>query len=233
MRDHVNATIATRRTAITSLLGLALPLHAQAPQEFSEAERALFMAPHLARLRPPTTLHYRYTQSGTLEEGFVDSVALKLAAQSDGRCCAASADFLTGARRLALPEVPAADSNPVLLYFLERDIREMSRRTKGQANYFRKRIRMAIFQGARTHELQIAYRGKNVAARQFTIAPYIDDPLRARFEALAGKQYRFTLSDAVPGTVVSLRGQVDASAAGAEPLLVEELLLDGATLPKS
>jgi hypothetical protein len=49
--------------------------------------------------------------------------------------------------------------------------------------------------------------------------------LRARFEALAGKRYVFTLSDQVPGGVVGIRSQVDG--AGAPPLLVEEMTLEG------
>jgi hypothetical protein len=58
------------------------------------------------------------------------------------------------------------------------------------------------------------------------VAPYVDDPLRPRFEALAEKRYVFTLSDQVPGGVVGIRSQVDGT--GAPPLLVEEMTLDGA-----
>jgi len=229
----MNTMTPTPMTSRRSLLAcaLALPSASFAAQEFSDAERALFMTPHLAKLRPPMTLRYRYAKSGTLEEAFGDTVTLKLAAQANGSCCAASAEYLTGARRLSLPDVEAAEGNPVLLYFLEHDIREMSRRTKGQANYFRKRIRMAVFQGARVRDVQLTYRGKSVGAKQYTVAPYADDPLRVRFEQLASKQYVFTLSDAVPGAIVALRSQVDAAAAGAAPLLVEQLLLDGATVP--
>jgi hypothetical protein len=218
----------TRRTA---LAGLACSTLGAAAQDFSEAERALFVTRHLADLRPPATLRYLFTQRGTLEENFDDSVTLELAARADGQCCAASAQFLSGPRRIALPEVEAAEGNPVLLYFLERDIREMSRRTKGQANYFRKRIRMAVFQGARARGVQAEYRGAAVAAREFTVTPYADDPLRARFDNLADKQYVFILSQAVPGQVLALRSQVDAKPAGAAPLLIETLTLEGAVAP--
>ena len=132
---------------------------------------------------------------------------------------------MSGSRRLALPEVESAQGNPVILYFLERDIREMQRLTKGQPNYFRKRIRMAVYQGATMTEASVSYRGRSVAARQITVAPYVDDPLRTRFEKLAGKRYVFTLSDQVPGGVVSIRSQVDGT--GAPPLLVEEMTLEG------
>ena len=198
---------------------------AGAGENYSRAERALFMSNHLANVRPPATLQYRYVKGGTMEPGFEDRVTLKLTARADRSCCTANAAFLSGARHLALPEVEAAEGNPVLLYFLERDIREMSRLTKGQSNYFRKRIRMAIYQGAETRELTLPYRGKDVAACQFTVAPYLDDPLRERFAKLVGKRYTFTLSEAVPGGVLSVATRVDAEGGGGAPLWTEEIAL--------
>ncbi len=211
------------------LLALACALlagHATAATEFSAAEQALFVTNHLSALKPPTTLHYRFRKSGSLEAGFDDKVAIALTAQPDGTCCAAAAEFLSGRDKLALPAIEAAQGNPVILYFLERDIREMQRLTKGQPNYFRKRIRMAVADAATITEVTLPHEGRNVAARQITITPYADDPLRARFENLVGKRYVFTLSDAVPGGVLSIRTQVDATAAGTPPLLAEEMALE-------
>jgi hypothetical protein len=208
----------------TLALALALPCAlGAAAQDYSHAERAIFMSNHLANVRPPATLHYRYVKSGSLEPGFEDRVTLKLAARADRSCCAASAEFLSGPRRLALPAVEAAEGNPVLLHFLERDIREMSRLTKGQSAYFRKRIRIAIHQAAEVSELTLPYRGKSVPARRFTVTPYVDDPLRERFAKLAGKRYTITLSDAVPGGIYAIATQVDAE--GAPPLWTEEMTL--------
>jgi hypothetical protein len=201
---------------------------ALAAEDYSAAERALFMTNQLAALKPPTTLRYTYRRSGSLEPAFDDVVAVKLRAQPNGACCTANAEFLSGPRRLTLPEVEAGEGNPVILYFLERDIREMSRLTKGQANYFRKRIRMAVFRGAAIEQLSLAYRGQPVAARRITITPYADDPLRVRFEKLANKTYTFTLSDAVPGGVYSMLSRIDSGPAGAVPLIAEEMLVDGA-----
>ncbi|HSW25255.1 MAG TPA: hypothetical protein VLJ62_21010 [Burkholderiaceae bacterium] len=209
--------------ACSALLLPALP--GAAAEDISPSEKALFVTNHLATLTPPMTLRYSFRKGGSLEPGFDDKVSISLRAQPDGRCCTAAAEFLSGSRRLALPEVESAQGNPVILYFLERDIREMQRLTKGQPNYFRKRIRMAVYQGATMTEASVSYRGRSVAARQITVAPYVDDPLRTRFETLAGKRYVFTLSDQVPGGVVSIRSQVDGT--GAPPLLVEEMTLEG------
>lgn len=200
---------------------------ALAAEDYSPAERALFMTDHFAGTKPPLTLRYGFSKAGSMEEAFTDQVAVRLKARKDGKCCMASADFLSGPRRLSLPEVDEAQGNPVVLYFLERDIREMNRLTKGQQNYFRKRIRMAIYQGAQVQDVSVSYRGKTVPAREITVTPYRDDPLRVRFEKLANKTYVFTLSEAVPGGVYAIRTRIDAETADAGPLIAEEMLLDG------
>ncbi len=210
--------------------GLAMALLAGAPahaaeNDLSAAEKALFMANQLGNVKPPATLRYSFRKAGSMEEGFVDSVAVTLGAQPDGQCCTASGQFLTGARQITLPELQAAQGNPVTLYFLERDIREMKRLTKGAENYFRKRIRMSVFQGAAVNPAKFGYRGRTVAGQEIVVTPYLDDPNRARFEKLAGKEYRFMLSDAVPGGVYGIRTQVGS---GATALITEEMLIEGA-----
>ena len=222
-------TLARLSIACAALLAaLSVAPALQAAQDFSEAERTLFLTNHLATLRPPATLKYSYRKSGSLEEGFDDSVAIALRAQADGSCCKASAEFLNGARRLSLPEVDSVQGNPAILYFLERDIREMQRLTKGQHNYFRKRIRMAIYQGAELRPVKLPWRGREIAGREITITPYLDDPLRVRFEKLANKQYVFVMSDAVPGGVYAMRSRIAGASPDVPPLIVEEMRIDGA-----
>ena len=100
---------------------LAQPAGAQQEKkDFSPAERLLFMTNQLTQLRPPTTLRYSFRKSGSMEEGFEDNVSIILSKQPDGSCCASVGEFLSGPRKLNLPEVPAAEGNPVILYFLER-----------------------------------------------------------------------------------------------------------------
>jgi hypothetical protein len=215
--------------AAAALFAVSLAAPALAAEDFSPAERALFMTNHLAGSKPPTTLRYSFSKSGSLEEGFEDKVAVKLKAARGGKCCMAEAEFLSGPRRLSLPEVDQAQGNPAVLYFLERDIREMNRLTKGQQNYFRKRIRMAVYQGAQLQEVNVSYRGKDVPAREIRIAPYADDPLRTRFEKLANKTYVFTLSDAVPGGLYAIRTRIAGDTADAAPLIAEEMVVEGGT----
>lgn len=217
--------------AIASLTHAAGALAQAAPdaQDYSPAERIIFMTEHLSAVSPPQTLEYRFRKHGTLEEGFEDKVALKLSATDAGTCCDAQADFLSAGRSTTLPEVEGARANPVILYFLEHDVREMNRLTKGQANHFRKRIRMAIYNGAKVEERRAEYAGKSIPVRQVTISPYDDDPNRERFSQYADKDYVFWLSDAVPGGVFGIATHMKSPEAGAEPLMVEEMFLAGAT----
>ncbi len=201
---------------------------ARAANDFSAAEQALFIDNQLGKLRPPLTLHYGYRKSGTLEEAFADTVDVVLTAQPDGSCCAASARFFTGSRAMRQPDVEGAQGNPAILYFLERDIREMQRLTTGKPNYFRKRIRMAVYQGASIRSLTLPYRGRPVAVQEISISPYLDDPNRSRYEKLANKQYIFLLSNSVPGGLYGIRTRIGAESADAPPLMLEEMLLDGA-----
>lgn len=189
------------------------------------------MNPQLAALRPPASLRYSLRKAGSMEEGFDDRVNVVLSARGDGRCCAARGEFMTGARRLPLPDIEGAEGNPVLLYFLEHDVREMQRLTQGNQNHFRKRIRMAVYNAATVSEVRLNYRGSEIAGKMVSIAPYLDDPNRPRYERFARKEYRFLLADAVPGGVFGIQTRVPAAAdAGAEvaPLISEELWLEGA-----
>jgi hypothetical protein len=198
---------------------------AHAADDLSAAEKALFMTHQLGNVKPPATLRYSFRKSGSLEEGFVDKVALALTAQAGGACCKATGQFLSGTRQFTLPEVEGAQGNPVILYFLEYDIREMKRLTKGSQNYFRKRIRMSVFEGATLKPVSLRYRGREVAGQEIAITPYVDDPNRFRYDKLAGKEYRFMLSSAVPGGVYGIRTQIGS---GKASLITEEMLIEGA-----
>lgn len=213
--------------AAASLL-LPVLAHAADEKDFSPAERALFMSDHLRNMKPPSTLRYAFRKSGALEDGFEDTVTVALTPQPNGTCCAGTGEFLTGARRMQMPEVDNATGNPVIMYFLERDVREMNRLTKGSQSHFRKRLRMAIYNGASVKKVSLPYRGRTIEGQEVSVSPFLDDPNRPRYEKFAGKHYQFMLSDAVPGGVHSIRTQIGSASAEAPPLLVEELLAEGA-----
>lgn len=201
------------------VLGLA-GTQLSAQDLISEAETLLFQTDHLKNVAPPGTLSYAFRKSGSAEPGFDDTVALRVRAVDGAK--SAFVVFFTGGRKIEFPEVTHAEGNPVLLCFLERDIREMQRLTGGKPGYFRKAIRMALAQSASVAKTALS---GSLGATQVTITPYVNDPLKDRIGKYASKAYVFTLSADVPGGISSLRTYVPPlGGAPGDPPLIEERL---------
>ncbi|MBQ0944819.1 hypothetical protein KAK07_15875 [Ideonella sp. 4Y16] len=207
------------------------PAPAEGKKDYSPSERLLLMSEQLKGLKAGTTLNYRYVHKGEGDEPFEDDAKVMLAKRQDGSCCSAKGEFLSGARKLQLPEVQSPVGNPVLLYFLERDIRQMNKITKGSANYFRKRIRMALYEAGTLRDVQATYQGKPVAAREIILTPYVNDPNEARFPLYVQRSYRFVLSESVPGQVLSLQTLTPGPKPDSTPLTDDQLTLAGASVP--
>jgi hypothetical protein len=203
------------------------------PSDISRAETLLFMTPHLKDVQPPSRLHYAFHKSGTLEEGFSDTVDIDITGQPDGGKKSA-VRFFSGARQVNFPEIEHVVENPVLMFYLEREIREMSRLTGGKPNYFRKRIRTALADSARIKDIDIHVGDRTMRAQQITISPYEADPDRGRYERLANKSYVFTLCETVPGGVYEMRGVVAAASGspGDQAVIDETITFKSAGAPR-
>jgi hypothetical protein len=200
---------------VAAALALAGPVRAADPSELSVAETKIFVDDHLRSVPASTTLDYTYTKRGSLEAPIDDVAHVIVGPASAGGAQSVKVQYLSGTRALELADIDAANANPVILYFLEHDIREMHRLTGGSTSYFRKRIRMALAEGAKVTAPKVDVGSRRVAATQIRIAPYRDDPARSRYERFADKTYVFTLSDEIPGKVVELHSEVLASPAAA------------------
>jgi hypothetical protein len=220
----------TRRRCLLAIvpagvLFIARPASAADSSTFSEAERLLFVEDHFKTLTKATQLDYEYRRRGSLEEEFTDPVRMMVAAKGATGGRSVKVDFLSGDRRMELPDVKDAEGNPLILYFLEREVREMHRLTGGSVSYYRKRIRMALAEGAQVKPVTLTVAGKPVQAREIHIAPYRDDPARPRYEKFAEKTFVLTLSDQVPGGIVELRSELlpPEGGGGPKPLLAESV----------
>ena len=192
-------------SAFCLVAGLGLgPTALAADDPITPAEKLLFMDEHLAGLKPPATLRYRYSEQAGSAAELNDEAVLKLARSADGKCCDVTGSYLSGARAQRLPPVPGARSNPVLLYFLEQQVRGLQQATGGQAAHFRRRIRLVLSENATVENISVPWAGMDVPAQRITVSPFLDDPQRHRFDKQAQAQYRFVLSSAVPGGIVEL-----------------------------
>jgi hypothetical protein len=225
--------ISFRRRLIGSAIALAIfSTNALAQQAISNAEKHVFMTDHLKNVAPATTLHYQFTKSGSLEAAFEDKVTIAVTAPATGPGKNCQVDFLSGKNQFrGMPEtIENATGNPVILAFLERDLGEMKRITKGQPNYYRKRIRMSFAQKAEAKSIKVKVSGKDIAAKQIVLTPFEDDPARSRYEKFSNKSYTITLSDEVPGGVYKIHSRmVDRASkdAATAPMIEETLIFTG------
>ncbi len=194
---------------------LVFPPIVHAEDKYSDAEVLLFETNHLKEITKPTILQYEFKKDGELENGFEDKVAVNISkVGSEGKTV--SAEYLSGERKTDFTSVEGASGNPVVMYFLERDIREMQRLTGGKPPYFKKRIRLSLADGAEVRPVKFSFDGKEVEGREIKITPYVNDPLKARFGKYVGKYYLFTLAEAVPGGVYQMRAIIPEQAAQGE-----------------
>ncbi|AYH43997.1 hypothetical protein CDA09_11480 [Azoarcus sp. DN11] len=210
---------------LAALLAVTPAAAADAAGPVSEAERLVFEDAHLRNLPAKASLHYRYRHSETGQAEIDDEVVLT-ASPEEGKERVVHVDYLHGERHLALPDVADPISNPLILYFLEADVRDMRRRLGGQENYFRHRIRLALAEAATLSDVVVSHEGKAVQATRIEIRPYAADEQQERLRGLGNKIYRFTLSRLVPGGVYELSTHV-AAPAGGQPLLEEVVTLRG------
>jgi hypothetical protein len=194
------------------------------PSEYSEAERQLFVRPHLAAVTPPARLQYRYERTGTLEPEVTDHATVALAESAGART--AEVAYLSEDRKLELPSIGYVDGNPIILHFLEREVRELNRLTGGAVGFYRNRIRKALAGDAKVRETEVSFNGKTVKGTEIRIDPYVDDPARSRFEKFADRYYVMVLSPDIPGEVYQMKAQLHAPTQGAQAgkVMLDEVL---------
>jgi hypothetical protein len=195
----------------------------------SAVEELLWMGDQLKSIDEPTTLQYEFRKSGSLEEGFTDSVQFHITDVRPDGMKGAKVNFFTGPRNLYVPPFDSINGNVLLAIFLQGDILEMKRLTDVGSRFFQQKIKYAMATSAKTADVEIDFNGAKVPGKQVTITPYVDDPkaeTNERFHKLKDKVYTFTVSEQVPGFLYSIRTYVPAPKDAADPSmpLNEEVL---------
>ena len=159
----------------------------------------LFEAPQWAATRPGATLSYRYTR--------------KSANEAFGR-----------ERRRAAGPFEDVSSNPVLMLFLEHHVEQLSRSVHANPRYLKNAIRAALRDKYRIEAGESSVDGRPVKTWRVLIAPFVDDPNKARMNGLEGLVYTLAVSEEVPGQVTELTAKAtrpDGVAALEETLVYE------------
>ncbi len=173
----------------------------------SEAEIALFKTDHLKNVDHPETLEYRFEQKSAGDTGYTDRVDLVIKEVHGDGTKEVYPDFLTGPHHVNNDPVVNATGNPLLLCFLEREVKQLSATTGGSKLYFQKRIRLAFVDKMTRQDIKITYNGKSVPAVSYTMTPFIGDEMISKFPDVEQKSYLFVLSDAVPGMIYEIQAK--------------------------
>jgi hypothetical protein len=196
------------------------------PRPLSPAQTALFESDHLHGITSRAELQYAFRHDeADAAQSYADRVALDVRPDSDGKKDV-WVDFLSGDHHVPFP--PAIDfrGNPVLMFFLERDVQEMHRLTGGAASYFRNRIRQAFIDGATLQPATAKAGDRQAPATEITLTPFSKDPRIAVFPGWKDKIYRFVLSPEIPGTIYEIATEVPG-ADGQAPRLKETMTFTG------
>ena len=116
---------------LEALLGLQSSSRAADQRPLSAAQIALFESDHLAEIKSPVTLDYSFRHAGS--DTYDDSVALVVSEVHDDGSKDVSVQFLTGEHQIEFSPATRFHGNPLIMYFLEWDVRGMHKVTGGSA----------------------------------------------------------------------------------------------------
>ncbi|MEN8764193.1 MAG: hypothetical protein ABF290_17415 [Thiogranum sp.] len=214
---------------LSIFIGISGTAYPTGKETFSTANTELFLTDHLARVSTPSRLLYDFRKTGTLEEGFDDTVEVRFVGTPAEDARQVEIVFFSGERSRTVPPMTVSDGNPVIMMFLQREVSEMGRLTGGSWRHFQKMIKLALENEAELTEVEVPYGDQTSPGVKIRITPYLEDPLLANFKRFAHRYYEFTLSSKVPGYVYQIR-TVDPGNDGenkkttnADPLVEETL----------
>lgn len=220
----------TRRMAVLlGLLGLPTAHAAEtSPPPLSPAQIALFETPHLAAILTPVQLDYIFRREESGRPTVTDQISLDVRPAAENGRHDVYPNFLTGERHINYPAATGFLGNPLLIFALDRDTRELSAATGGSPNWFRGRFRAALLDRATLQHGPVSAAGlpSPVEATTVELTPFENERRARRFQTL---HYAFVLSDAVPGGIVEIRSTVSAGPDG--PAIMESIAFSGVRAP--
>lgn len=188
----------------------------------------LFEAPQWAATRPGATLSYRYSRRSANDAlygpSFEDRIRLHIEKGDAEATRTVRVELFGRERRRAAGPFEDVRANPVLMLFLEHHLEQLSRSVHANPRYLKNAIRAALRDKYRIEAGESLVDGRPVKTWRVLIAPFIDDPNKARMNGLEGLAYTLAVSEEVPGQVTELAAKAtrpDGVAALEETLVYE------------
>ena len=184
---------------------LAVSIHSTSfsAEDYSDINNALFDSPHMKNIRSPGVLEYAY-KSIINTKVIEDKITITVSnIQKNGRTNE-SFSFFSGDKKRKYPDRENVIGNAVFMYYLEKDVHDLEKKTGGSWRHFQRRIRWAMAAGAAKKEINIDYNGEKITATQYTIQPFANDKDKKRYGSYVNKYYRFILSKDIPGMIYKI-----------------------------
>jgi hypothetical protein len=213
--------------AVLTCVPAALAAQDDTGEQYSDAQIALFRTPHLDNVTRPTTLEYDYRHDAAQDDSFVDTVKMTVTEISPDGGKSVTFEYLTGSHARSFQDLTNFRGNPLIMIFLEDDVRRMKEELGGGGVYMRNRIRHAFYDRGQTQPVTFELNGRKISGTQVTIAPFVGDKNRERLGDNEHKTYEFVVSPDVPGGIYRIRSTVPSSSAAAKPLAQDTLTYRG------
>ena len=153
-------------------------------------------------------LHYRRTVRNALQPDRDQRDSGRVAILfEDGNM--ARIEFRQEEKGRALGRFPASVGNPMIMYFYESVVRDMSASAGGSPFYIRNRVKEALIQPSEVEPGEAVVNGKTVATKTVRLRPFAGDPNQDRMRGFGDLELSVTMSDEVPGWYLSLVAEAD------------------------
>lgn len=186
----------------------------KAPLEANEAQKLVLLKDHLKKFSKPVTLRYHFVRKSTEDDGFSDTIDMKIYKIREDGAKDLSFEFFTGERRKPYPDLTNFRSNPLFMVSLMRDTWDMARDTGGhaqQANYYSKKINIAIRNNPKIEDVIIDSDKGPIKAKKIVVRPFVGDSNIARFKKYEHKIYEFVFSEEIPGELYMVHTSVPSA----------------------
>jgi hypothetical protein len=171
---------------------------AQEAGELNEAQTLVFKGDHLLNVPQGRVLTYDFKSRVKDGEEVSDQVRMRVTGIGTDQGRDVTFEFLSGGNRIAFPPAIGYRGNPVILQFLERDVRDMALATGDSPGYIRNRIRKS-FSEPQIREIRMRFQGSEIDAVEITVSPFVNDPRMKDLEGYGSKRYQGLFSRQVPG----------------------------------
>jgi hypothetical protein len=166
----------------------------------------LFERRHLANVEQGQKIVYRFQRSVSdpkyLGEPFSDDIDLTVQKIADNGTRDISMQVFHGERARPIESLPDMTGNPILIFFLDRAVNNITALAGGNRMYFKGKFRDGIRDKSKIEPVKVDYAGGKVDGFKITVSPFEGDPNALRMLGYEGARFSFTISDNVPGQFV-------------------------------